>query len=128
MEEALISSLLAKNILLKVTEVVNFSMNNYEQDMIVVGNENQKNKNKDRWNCCHHMPMLPLLGGNHRLPLLHMAKRFIWINEENKCNNEFTVGYMINPGLNAKKNSREQGKKCMFTTFGEITQPFIKPT
>ena len=32
---------------------------------------------------------------------------------------------MINPGLNVNKASREQVEKCMFTTFGEITQPFI---
>ena len=29
--------------------------------MIEVGNKNEKNKNKDRWNYCHHMPILPLL-------------------------------------------------------------------
>ena len=35
---------------------------------------------------------------------------------------------MINPGLNAKKTFREQVEKCMFTTFGAITQPCIKAT
>ena len=39
-------------------------------------------------------------GENHRLPLLHMVKRFIWINEAKNRINEFTIGYMINPGLN----------------------------
>ena len=29
----------------------------------------QKIKNKDRWNYCRHMPMLPLLGDNHCLTL-----------------------------------------------------------
>ena len=33
---------------------------------------------------------------------------------------------MINPGLNVNKAPREQVEKCMFTKFGEITQPFIK--
>ena len=27
------------------------------------------------------MPMLSLMGENHRPPLFNMAKRFIWINE-----------------------------------------------
>ena len=49
--------------------------------MRAVGKENKKTRNKDRWNYCHHMPMLSLLGANHRLTLFHMAKRFIWINE-----------------------------------------------
>ena len=72
--------------------------------------------------------MLSLLGANYRLPLFHMAKRFIWLNETKKRINEFTIGYMINPGLNVNKAFREQVEKCMYTTFGEITQPFIKAT
>ena len=35
---------------------------------------------------------------------------------------------MIKTGLNVKKSFREQVEKCMYTTFGEITQPFIKST
>ena len=73
------------------------------------------------------MRMLSLLWINHRLPLFHMAKRFIWINEKKRIN-EFTIGYMINPGFNVNKSFREQVEKCMYTTFGEITQPFIKST
>ena len=42
--------------------------------------------------------------------------------------NEFTIGYMINPGLNINKTFREQVEKVMYTTFGEITQPLIKAT
>ena len=51
--------------------------------MIAVGNDNKKIKNKYRRNYCHRMPMLPLLGKNYLLPLLHMAKRFIWLNKKN---------------------------------------------
>ena len=57
-----------------------------------------------------------------------MAKRFIWINETKKLINEFTIGYMINPGLNVNKAFREKVGKCMYTKFGEITQLFIKAT
>ena len=35
---------------------------------------------------------------------------------------------MIDPDLNANKAFIEQVEKYMFTTFGEITQPFIKAT
>ena len=41
-EEAVISSLLAKQFSLKVTQSVIFSINTYKQDMIKVGNENKK--------------------------------------------------------------------------------------
>ena len=66
-KEAIIKRLLAINFSLKVIQEVIFYMNTYEQDMISVGNENKKIKNKDRWNYYHHMPMLPLLRSNHRL-------------------------------------------------------------
>ena len=57
-----------------------------------------------------------------------MAKRFIWMNERKQRINEVTIGYMINPGFNVNKTSKEQVKKCMYTTFGENTQPSIKGT
>ena len=68
----------------------------------------KKTKNKDIWNYCHHMPMLLLLGANHCLPLIHMAKHFISINETKQRINEVTTGYMINKGLNVNKAFREQ--------------------
>ena len=89
--------------MLKVIKSVIFSIHTYEQDMIAVGNENKKIKIKDKRNYCHHMPMVSLLGANHRLPLFHMAKCFIWINETKQRINEFTIRYMINPGLNVNK-------------------------
>ena len=67
-------------------------------------------KYKDKWNYCHHIYMLSLLGENHRLLLFHMDKRFIWNNETKKLTNEFTIGYMINPGLNVNKTFREKVK------------------
>ena len=57
-----------------------------------------------------------------------MAKRFIWLNETKKCINEFTIEYMINPGLSVNKTFREQVEEFMYTTFCEIKQPFIKTT
>ena len=65
-----------------------------------MGTRAKKIKNTDRWNYFHRMPMLSFLVENHRLPLFHMAKRFIWINETKQLINEFTIGYMVNPGLN----------------------------
>ena len=35
---------------------------------------------------------------------------------------------MNNPGLNVNRAFRAKVEKCMYTTFGEITQPFIKAT
>ena len=50
-----------------------------------------------------------IVGGELFLPIiLYMDKSFIWLNETNKCINEFTIGYMINPGLNVNKEFREK--------------------
>ena len=74
------------------------------------------------------MPMLSLLGENHRLPLFHTDKHFIWINETKQRINEFKTGYMINQNLNIKKAFIKQVYTCMKNTFGAITQPHIRST
>ena len=74
------------------------------------------------------MPMLPLLGVDHRLQLLYMAKRFIWLEETGERIHEFEIVYIIHPSLHINKAFRDQVGKCMNTTFGELTQPFIKTT
>ena len=93
--------------------------------MIEIGNENKKIKKKDNWNYCHHMPILPLLGGNHRLPLLHMSKSLIWIEETEERINEFEIGYMINPNFHVDKYFKEQVINGMNNMFGALTQPFM---
>ena len=71
------------------------------------------------------MPVLSLLGANHCLPLFHMAKSFIWLEETKERINKFLIGYMVNPTLNISKAFREQVTKCMNITFVAITQPHI---
>ena len=90
--------------------------------------QERKNQKQDRWDYFHLMPMLPLLGTNHHLWLLHMAKDFIWIEEIGKRMNEFEIGYMIKPSLHIIKSFKSLVEKCMITTFVELTQPFIKTT
>ena len=94
--------------------------------MTSVGKENKTINNRDRQDYYHHMPMLPLLGANHRLMLLYVAKCFIWIEETGGHVYQFDIGYMINPSLYLNKTFKEQVEKCMNTIFGELTQPFIE--
>ena len=70
--------------------------------------------------------MFPLLGDNHHLLLLHMAKRFIWIEETGERINKFEIGYIINISLYVNKTFRYQMEKCMITKFSALTQIFIK--
>ena len=69
--------------------------------------------------------MESLLGAYHCLPLSHMAKSYIWLEEIKKRINEFSIGYMIDPKLNINKAFKEKVTKCIKTTFGAITQPHI---
>ena len=73
------------------------------------------------------MPILPLWGDNHRL-LLYMAKRSICIEETKEHINYFDIVCIINPNLHVNKAFRDQVEKYMDTTFGALTQPFIKTT
>ena len=96
--------------------------------MIEIGNKNERIRNKDKWNYFHHMPILQLVGDNNCLLLLHMAKRFICLEETKERINEFDIGYMINSDLDVNKAFREQVDKCMNNMFGALTQNFIKNT
>ena len=57
-----------------------------------------------------------------------MDKCFIWLEETGKHINYFEIGYTINPILHVNKSFRYQVEKCMNSTFGAITQPFIRAT
>ena len=73
---------MAKKILLKLIKADILSIDTYEQDMIEFVNDNKKFQNKYIWNHFKHIPMQSLLGANHSLPLFHMAKTIIWLEEK----------------------------------------------
>ena len=50
-----------------------------------------KKKTEDKWNQLNLIDIQSLLGTNHHLPLSHMAKFFIWIEETNQRINEFYI-------------------------------------
>ena len=66
-----------------------------------------------------------MLGTNCRLPLSHMDKSCIWLEETNKLVNELSIGYMVNPSLSINKAFKDQVKICMKTTFSTMTQQHI---
>ena len=53
------------------------------------------------------MDIQSLLGTNHCLPLSHMAKIYIWLEEKNQRINELSIGYIMNPDFNINKAFRE---------------------
>ena len=76
-----------------------FNIENHEKDILAVGYKNIKIQTKDNWNQLNIMDIQYLLGTNHRLPLLNMAKSYIWLGKTNKRINEFSIGYTMNPNL-----------------------------
>ena len=44
---------------------------------------------KDKWNQLYLLSMESVLGANCRIPLIHMSKRKIYIEETNKHMNDF---------------------------------------
>ena len=63
------------------------------------------------------IPLLPLLGVNHRQPILYMSKILVYLYGTDKHVNQFSIGYMINPKLHDNKVFREQVKKYIRATF-----------
>ena len=78
------------------------------------------------------MDIQSLLVTNHPLPLLHMAKSYIRLEETNQLINEFSIGYMMNPNLVINKVFKEQVKICLKTKFSttilsHISKISLKP-
>ena len=72
--------------------------------------------------------MQSMLGDNCRMPLLHMSKSYIWLEETNQRINEFSIGYMMNPTLYRSRDFKDQVKVCLKHTFGPDTNYHISRT
>ena len=74
------------------------------------------------------LDMQSMLGTNCRMPLLHMSKIYIWVEETNQRINQFSIGYMMNPTLNRNRAFKDQVKVCLKNTFGPDTNSHIAKT
>ena len=72
------------------------------------------------------IPLLPLLGVNHRQPVLHIYKILVYLYTTNKRINQFAIGYMINPTLHSNKAFREQVEKWLIVKFHQNTMVGIQ--
>ena len=57
------------------------------------------------------IPILSLIGVNHRQPIIHMSKRMVYLYTIHEQINQFAIGYIINHPLHINKVFREQIKK-----------------
>ena len=69
-----------------------------------------------------------MLGANCRMPLLHMSKSYIWLEETDQRINESSIGYMMNPTLYRNIDFKDQVKVCLKHTFVPDTTSRINKT
>ena len=69
------------------------------EKMIELAKEKKKNLAKDKWELPSVIPLIPIVGFNHRLPTLHMSKMTVHVYTTDKTVHQFSIGYMINPSL-----------------------------
>ena len=84
---------------MKIIDWIFSNIVQYEKEILEADFANQKIKTKDKWNQINVLDMESMLVANFRIPLLHMSKIYIWIEETNQLINEFSFGYMMNPNL-----------------------------
>ena len=68
-----------------------FNIDNQENNILAVGYKNKAIGTKEKWNQLNLIDIQSLFGNNHRLPLSHMAKGYIWLEEKNQRINEFFI-------------------------------------
>ena len=110
LQEEIRNRLLSKMFSFKVIKAVMFVIDNHEKEILAVGYKNKTVETKDKCNQLNLMDIQYLLGTNHRLPLSHLAKIYIWLEEINQRINEFSIVHMMNPNLKRNKAFREQVK------------------
>ena len=102
-----------------------FNIYNHEKDILAVGYKNKTIETKYKWNKLDFIDIQSLLGTNHRLPISHMAKSYIWLEESNQRINELSIVYMMNPNFSVNKAFKDQVKVCLKTTFSTSTLSHI---
>ena len=110
---------------MKIIDLILYNIVQYEKEILSVEYNNQNIETKDKWNQSNVLDMEYMLVANCRMPLLHMSKSYIWIEETNQRINEFSFGYMMNPTLYKNKAFKEQVKACFRNTFGKDTNSHI---
>ena len=100
----------------------------YEKNISAEYYINKKIETKEKCNKINLLSMESILGSNCRMPLLHMSKSYLLIEETSQRINEFSFGCMFNPTLYTNKVFREQVKACLKNTFGTDTNKHIHKT
>ena len=63
------------------------------------GKRKEKNPSRDKWETPDVIPLIPIVGVNHRLPILQMSKIMVHIYTTGKNIHQFAISYTINPSI-----------------------------
>ena len=85
--------------------------------MIELEKGNQKIPAKDKRETPAVIPLKPIVGINHRIPISHMSKIMVHIYNTGKTIHPFAIGYMINPSLQFNKVFKTQVGKFLVILF-----------
>ena len=77
----------------------------------------KKNPANDRWELPAFIPLMPIVGVNHRLPILYMSKIMVHIYTTDKTVHQFSIDYMINPSLHINKMIKTQVENSWVVIF-----------
>ena len=102
-----------------------FNIDKHKKEILAVDLQQQKIEAKDKWNKMNILDIQSMLGTNCCMPLLHMSRSYIWIEETNQLINEFSIGYTMNPTLNRNRAFKYQVKVCLKHTFCPDTNSHI---
>ena len=71
--------------------MVLFNIYQYKKEILAVDYINETIETKYKRNQMNLLNMQSMLGANCRMPLLHMSKSYIWLEETNQRINEFSI-------------------------------------
>ena len=91
-----------------------------------IGERKYKNLAKDKWELPDVIPIMPIVGVNHSLPILHLSKRMVHIYGTEKTIHQFAIGYIISPSLHINSIFREKVQKCLGCYFSIKTMKKIR--
>ena len=69
---------------------------------------------------------MPIVGVNHRLPILHTSKIMVHIYSKEKTVHKFDIGYMISPSLRINNVFRTQFQRLLGCSLSIETMKITK--
>ena len=91
-----------------------------------IGKRKEKLPVKDKWEMPAIIRLMPIVGVNNCLPILHLFKIMVHIYTAGKTIHQFAISYMINPSFKFKDSFRTQVEKLFGDPFSIRTIKTIR--